>query len=135
MSRGILPAAWGSRGASGALRAVAGLLEEGDDTTRTGEMDGILVRRYDIGDDLWDEAAVLSGARSRFDSSIEGRRVQRICVCEIAEKFAVNVVGSRRDEGRSLSSAARSWRLGKREQGHGESARNCSHRRRKQQSV
>lgn len=38
-----------------------------------GVMDGMLVRRYEIEEDLVDEEE-LSGGRSRFDSSIEGRR-------------------------------------------------------------
>ena len=72
-SRDILAVTWGSKGASGALRAAdgVGLLE---DTTRTGEIEGILVRRYDLAESLLDVVDTLSGGRSRFDSSIEGRR-------------------------------------------------------------
>ena len=75
-SRDILAVTWGSKGASGVLRGVDGVgLPE--DTTRTGEIDGILVRRYDIGEDLLDVVDTLSGGRSRFDSRIEGRKAQR----------------------------------------------------------
>lgn len=69
-SRDILAVTWGSKGASGALRAVDGVGEP-EETTRTGEIEGILVRRYDIGDDLLDVADMFSGGLSRFDSSME----------------------------------------------------------------
>lgn len=42
-----------------------------------GVMDGMLVRLYEIEEDLVDEEE-LSGGRSRFDSSIEGRRGVRV---------------------------------------------------------
>lgn len=58
-----------------------------EDTTKTGEIEGILVRRYDIEDELLDEADTFSGARSRFDSSIEGGRVQRVIVHKNQQKI------------------------------------------------
>ena len=78
MSRGILDATWGSRGASGALRGVEGLLELVEDTTRSGEIDGILVRRYDRDEEELDVADILSGGRSRFDSSMEAVHALKI---------------------------------------------------------
>ena len=67
LSSVLLYASWGVSGARGALRAGDGTEDPRADETERGTMDGILVRRYAMGEELLEDDA-LSTDFSRFDS-------------------------------------------------------------------